>query len=910
MKKKGIAYLIASAMLVSNIASINVSAMEIPGVQSVAEDMEISEESENQGTEEQMQYNEFSDGYENEDESKEENNVEETETFSAQEDLIVQGAAQNEAEGEKFSAQEKPEMTDGSSENVEVQFSSNESDIAQISAKADGGYGYTVDSWLASSGTRYSMEYLGNDVNFPNTAVVSLNDSNFGIKVTGVASNLIYRGCSGWKELFFKSGTKEEARKVLVALMENQGEILQGLGDSQAALECANIVVDAIEETNYWSAVEFGLTDSEIQLLKGICTNDKLAEFFLEGKYDSLSEYFRNSETISKNPNILKFIENFEKSSKLADECSKLMKGFKATVITAKTLKRIYEIERLKKADDLYSEMLMYIKEHISYEPIEQAAQELYNVIHNGSNDTMVYAFRDIQGEAEGYVVDEILGTVIENIPYAKLIYKSYKYSVDLSNELFNVSDIETQRENMRCVAYIGHTIALWMKCNLEVYESAVEDGDSYMDYAIRTIYAYDMLVKARIAGEKSLQKMMQLCGNDGTENDRISKVVLNTLESTQEYRKNMGILIVFEASPSGSAVSKSKVQLTASAIGGSGTYTYKFLVYSEQKGWHVIRDYASSNTCIWTPGSVGKKTLYVDIKDNYGTVERAEIPYEVKKPTVGIKLNKSLLILNKGKSAILKATVTGTSSKVIWKSSNTSVATVTSKGKVIGKRFGTCTITAIVNGKKATCRVIVGNSVTASTAYKKLIQQYEKKYGKAKRYYYTSDRIYWKGLCFAKLLDLNNDNTNELILAYQTELSDIRKVQYHVELWTFDGKKVKKIASQISWTGNNIPFYGVFSISEYTENYLLNLMDMGCLSDRYYGTKNDGSIGLVDEFIWKGDIINGNWYHNGTEISQDIFDEYRNKYSINQTEYIFWKTEYEEIIKNEIAMTKKTLKM
>lgn len=897
MKKRGIAYLIVSAMLVSNIASINALAME------------VSEESETQGVEEQTQYNEFSDGNENEDENKEENSIEETEIFSAQEDLMEQETLQNEAEGEEFSNQ-KEEIRDGHLENAEAQFSSIESDIAELSVKSDGGYGYTVDSWLTSSGTRYSMDYLGSDVNFPNTAVVSLNDSKFGMKLAEVTSNLIYRGFDGWKELFFKSGTKEEARKVLVALMEDQNEISQGLGNSQAALECANVFVDAIEASNYLSAVNFGLTNSEIQILKRICTSDKLTQFFLEGKYDSLSEYFRNSEIISETPNILKFIESFEKSSKLADECSKLLKGFKTTAITAKTLKRIYEIERLKKVNDLYSEMLIYIKEHSMYEPIELAAQDLYNVIHDDSSDIILYALRDIQSETEGAAVDEILGTVIKDIPYANIVYKSYKYSVDLSNVLFNISDMETQRENMRCTAYIGHTIALWMKYNFEVYKSAVEDGDDYIDYAKRTIYAYDTLVKTRIAGEKSLQKMLELCKNDKKKAYALSQMVLDTLESTQEYRKNMGILTMLEASPFGSIVSGNKVKLTASAIGGSGEYTYKFLLYSKQEGWNIIRDYASSNTCMWTTSTVGKKTLYVEIKDSYGTVERAKMQYEVKKAAASIKLSKLSLTLNKGKSVTLKATVKGTSSKVVWKSSNTSVATVTNKGKVTGKKPGTCTISATINGKKATCRVTVKSSATASAAYKKLIQQYEKKYGKAKHYFYGSNGIYWTGLCFAKLLDFNNDNTNELILVYQTEASNTVKVQYHVELWTFDGKKAKKIVSQISWTGNNIPFFGEFSISKYAGKYLLELTDDAGCSDWYYGTKKDGSIGLVDEFLWKGDIINGNWCHNGIDISQDIFEEYNNKYSVNQTKYIFYKTEYEEIIKNEIVTTKKLLKM
>ena len=92
---------------------------------------------------------------------------------------------------------------------------------------------------------------------------------------------------------------------------------------------------------------------------------------------------------------------------------------------------------------------------------------------------------------------------------------------------------------------------------------------------------------------------------------------------------------------------------------------------------------------------------------------------------------------------------------------------TVNSSGKVIAKKAGKTEIYAKANGKTATCTVIVKQSVTS--AYKKLIQQYEKKYGKA-QLHISQYKHYWTGLCFAKLLDFNGDGTEELVLTYQTE--------------------------------------------------------------------------------------------------------------------------------------------
>lgn len=77
-------------------------------------------------------------------------------------------------------------------------------------------------------------------------------------------------------------------------------------------------------------------------------------------------------------------------------------------------------------------------------------------------------------------------------------------------------------------------------------------------------------------------------------------------------------------------------------------------------------------------------------------------------KTNATVTLNKSSLKLVVGKSSTLKATTTG--SKISsWTSSNKSVATVTSAGKVTAIAPGTATITVkLANGSKDTCKVTV----------------------------------------------------------------------------------------------------------------------------------------------------------------------------------------------------------
>lgn len=78
------------------------------------------------------------------------------------------------------------------------------------------------------------------------------------------------------------------------------------------------------------------------------------------------------------------------------------------------------------------------------------------------------------------------------------------------------------------------------------------------------------------------------------------------------------------------SQVSKSKVELKANAK-GTGELQYKFIVTDNNGNWFKIRDFATANTCIWTTGSKGNKTLFVDVKDSSNTVIRRGLDFIVK---------------------------------------------------------------------------------------------------------------------------------------------------------------------------------------------------------------------------------------------------------------------------------------
>lgn len=252
--------------------------------------------------------------------------------------------------------------------------------------------------------------------------------------------------------------------------------------------------------------------------------------------------------------------------------------------------------------------------------------------------------------------------------------------------------------------------------------------------------------------------------------------------------------------------------------------------------------------------------------------------------------------------------------SNVKYSSDNKKVAKVNSSGEIQAKKAGTtyirCKVEQYGDTYNLVCKVTVkkeGNTKDPTSAYRNLIQSYEKKYGEAQL---NEQKQFWTGLCYAKLLDFNNDGINELILAYQTEKYNKDKVQYHVELWKYDGKSAKRVTSRISWSGNNIPYFGGFSICKYNGKFLLNITNNAGWNNYYYGAQSDGSVGLVHKLIWKGDAMEGDWYLNGKKITVNSYRNYYNKYHANTTGVGFAKASYNDIIRKDISNTKKKLGM
>lgn len=133
--------------------------------------------------------------------------------------------------------------------------------------------------------------------------------------------------------------------------------------------------------------------------------------------------------------------------------------------------------------------------------------------------------------------------------------------------------------------------------------------------------------------------------------------------------------------------------------------------------GTNARAKWSSSKPNIASVNSKGKVTA----KKKGNTTITAKIgkkKYTCKITVETPSISKKSINLTSGESAALK--LKGTTQKIKWKSSDKSIVTVSSKGKLVAKNAGTAAVTATVLKKTYTCKVTVkaaGNDQTPSNS-------------------------------------------------------------------------------------------------------------------------------------------------------------------------------------------------
>lgn len=178
--------------------------------------------------------------------------------------------------------------------------------------------------------------------------------------------------------------------------------------------------------------------------------------------------------------------------------------------------------------------------------------------------------------------------------------------------------------------------------------------------------------------------------------------------------KKTGDAVITVKAGNGKSAISKIHVDPITVKMQASEVTVYtgiKYQLKASTNNGQAVSKWSSSNTAIAeidNNGIInGKKAGSVIITaTTLNNSAKASMKVNVVNPYV--KLNTNTLLVYEGYTGTLKATTGPANQKVVWSSSNNSIATVNSTGIVTGIKAGSATITATYNGKKASCKITV----------------------------------------------------------------------------------------------------------------------------------------------------------------------------------------------------------
>ena len=399
-----------------------------------------------------------------------------------------------------------------------------------------------LDKVLTCKGNVSSIKYLAQDENFLNSAFVYENDTKFSTEVTMLLSNMIYRGVDGWKDLFNGETSKQQAEEVIAKLLYNYQDECDEVSTAKTIQEFSSTLTSGLEDFLQTGAVIDGISNEDIKSLYEVLSPQVLEEIFKDHKYNYIEDYLTIVKGYSENDNIVKLFDSYLGSAELLkaykDNFKYLGAGVEIISLTNDTISKLVELDVLYNSDELYSEMLLYLKENCKYEIVCQAAEELYSVITDSYEKQIQYVADTLMNKLEekvvDFTIDKMLETTIANLNYAFIIKEGFDWGIKIANWTFHTGEIQETRDKMRSLAYIGNCLAQWMlESNIAYFRAGT--NEEKQELGLKTYYAAYMLWQTRIAGEDALQGYAELQAVTFRRYYEISKSISETLDSLKK---------------------------------------------------------------------------------------------------------------------------------------------------------------------------------------------------------------------------------------------------------------------------------------------------------------------------------------------------------------------------------------
>ena len=234
------------------------------------------------------------------------------------------------------------------------------------------------------------------------------------------------------------------------------------------------------------------------------------------------------------------------------------------------------------------------------------------------------------------WISDTPMGNKVTEFTEGDTAYFCYRMVDNVSgknlNELVNYNYTATQQ--------------LYNGSNTLLKQQSFSSNEGYMSVTLNTAGSY--------------KNTLVLSGDFGFSNDL-------TLTVKKKEQPQLPQLTVKGSANVATVQIGKKVVIQAQAGGGSGNYTYSYLIHNKDtNSWYRFNSsFISNNTYTWTAGSAGNREFYVEVKDTTGKVVRSEsVNVKVTNPELKItgKSNISTSVI--GEKVILTGTASGGSGK------------------------------------------------------------------------------------------------------------------------------------------------------------------------------------------------------------------------------------------------------
>ena len=684
---------------------------------------------------------------------------------------------------------------DGHKSKCEITIAENNSgDITNY----EGDYTSKMSEILSNKGTLNTLEYLCNDVNFTASTFVAEKDTQVGELVVKNITNTFYRGWDGWRDLIDGSTSVKQAEEIIASLLGAYQVKIEGLSKIKTAHKYAKMLNNAFSDYARVSNLFKAMHSDEIEVVRKYFTESNLARLLYEGKYNEItapvnqilqdekihqilqagtqSEVFQQGSEAAKSWN--KMMESFTKSGEIS---KKLKEGFKAKLgkleigggldrigktldlvsFAQDTVNYFYQLESLLTADEMYCEMLLYIKENCVYNVVQKAAGNLYSVINDGVEGIISDISEKAINKTGNKVFKEALKIACtKSLPFT-IIKAGFDWGVTLSNTFFKTGTTQELKNSLRSQACLANCLGSWVQNNAKDYLSSV-DTNHKMEKGKELYYSLYMLWEARKNAEETLQSLLKITHAGLSANYSVSTKITSTLESFQQNiftEENMESLLAISVScPVDVEVYDEKgVKLLTVKDGTEcqgyekGIYYYcaynplasdydKYIYYSEDKNYNVkivgndlgladcsvsrVDDNGYLSEFYFENKKIDKNTvieLYNISKEGVGykvtDLNGSEISNSMesrkadKIATVSISLNTDSLELIAGNSQLLAVSFTpanAANQKVVWTSDNDAVVSVNNDGVITAKAVGTAVVTVSQGDLEQRCKITV----------------------------------------------------------------------------------------------------------------------------------------------------------------------------------------------------------